>query len=168
MGIFQKETQEHKKLPGMVTSGQWNWVCGWKRDMLHCTPPVLFEFAFQVHENIIFRVTKKVQKTHLANECMHRKKKMSAYIYRFKKPWILHCILERIKINITSVQRVNYRTTQCQISMNKWFVSSFMRAVKAAFKHDQDGAWEANWWRASFSLRAAILLPQGQADKVKC
>lgn len=63
-GVFQKYTQEHKELLILVISGPWNRVCGMeKRLTFHCISSVLFEFAFHMHENIIFVITKSKKPT---------------------------------------------------------------------------------------------------------
>lgn len=119
VGIFQKEMQEDKRRLVDVISGQWNWVCGWKRDVFYHIPPALFEFAFHVHENI-FIITKKA--------CTKKKKKCLHACSNFKSSKF--CPAFKKELNITHIQRLNYRSNRRQISINKWFTSSCIEPWK--------------------------------------
>lgn len=81
--VFQKETQERKN--PVVTSDSGAKYVGGKGTYFIVPLLDCLDLLFMcVHENIIFTMTKKVQKkNHSANKCIH-KKKMSADFKRLK------------------------------------------------------------------------------------
>lgn len=112
----KKGTQETVVILTLV-SGTEN-VDNGKDNAFHCEPFVLFQF---VPENTISQREKKKKNS---------KKNLHAVLYTYtrrkeytdtqtSKPGIGGCLLERGKINITVIQRLNFHAGKCQISTNK-------------------------------------------------